>query len=375
MKKKTVKLIAVILFLLIFAFGISSCRYTSSKVITYDTESAESESSDPVTFQKSEETQALSSEISESSRETGKSGTEKSDKAKTTLPYKKSAVPKYSGDTVTYAEESKGMSLSVAVPKEVVYGEQFVCEAKITNNTDGTIKYTIPVYDENAHMQIRVSIGTENYKFIDSDTFGRLCPQAVMGLELKPGESYTEKINFLPVFYDGGQENIKGMESVNFPVGLYNGTAAFYYTAEKYETLTLNFYVRIVSGEKENPYPEQTKTYINEGTSICLTYGLPEYGAGELKYVEKASGKKHYFNSDEACIFVRYLNAYPQICEEVFDSDGNGNFINYDYAIHLKNKTVYYNASTGKIGETSTAALKGDDKDNLNSILKEYDYY
>ncbi len=111
-----------------------------------------------------------------------------------------------------------------------------------------------------------------------------------------------------------------------------------------------------------------TKIFYDNETSVRLYNEFSKmYSVGELEYVEKASGEKHYFSSDEAKIIVRYLCINALYCEAHFNVD-------YDYVIHLEGNVVYYNATYGTLGNSEFTTLCGEDKDNFNNILESYDY-
>ncbi|HRT81596.1 MAG TPA: hypothetical protein P5127_00380 [Oscillospiraceae bacterium] len=152
-----------------------------------------------------------------------------------------------SNETTAYTREANGLTLSVSVPKEVPHGERFICVAKITNNTDSTVEYTIPVYDENAHKQIEVSIGTTGKEFIDCDTFGKGYGDAVMNLILDAHESYSERIEFLPGYQTGGSwQKLDEAEIAYLPRGDYKGISKFSWNAESdAKEISLEFIISV----------------------------------------------------------------------------------------------------------------------------------
>jgi len=134
-------------------------------------------------------------------------------------------------DTVTYSKQADGLILEVTVPKTILYGQRFLCTAKITNTTNEVIHYYIPVYDENAHKQIQVKIGATNYEFIDCDTFGKGYAAAMMALEIKAHDSFVEQIDFLPGYRTGGSwQELNKAEITFFQPGNYDGNAQFVWT-------------------------------------------------------------------------------------------------------------------------------------------------
>lgn len=195
-------------------------------------------------------------------------------------------------DTLTYTKEENGLTLKVMVPKEIPYGERFKCVAEITNNTDSVVNYTIPNCDENAHLQIAVEIGTKEQKFIDCDTFGKAYDCALMDLELKPHETYTQEMTFLPGYWTGSGnfENLDEAEIVYFPAGEYKGEAAFFWNTEsskfyRDENISLEFTVKIAENksltdktETVNPnseVPVETSTQAGS-TNLFANTQVPE---------------------------------------------------------------------------------------------------
>lgn len=152
--------------------------------------------------------------------------------------------------TVTYTKEANGLTLKVTVPKEVPYGESFLCVAEITNNTDNFVQNTIPDSDEKAGKLIEVEIGTARKKFIDSTTFLKGYDTALPDLDLKHHETFAEEITFLPSYHiKGSGLNIAG-SGENFPEGEYSGKAVFCWNTEtddfRDRNLTLKFTVKVI---------------------------------------------------------------------------------------------------------------------------------
>lgn len=181
-------------------------------------------------------------------------------------------------DTLTYTKEENGLTLTVTVPKEVPYGERFKCVAEITNNTDSVVNYTIPNYDENAHLQIAVEIGTTEQQFIDCDTFGKVYGCALMDLELKPYETYTQEITFLPGYWTGSGnfENLDEAEIVYFPAGEYKGEAAFFWNTEsskfyRDENISLEFTVKIADNKSSTDTNKINQSSVEMSTQVGST--------------------------------------------------------------------------------------------------------
>lgn len=152
--------------------------------------------------------------------------------------------------TVTYTKETNGLTLKVTIPKEVPYGESFVCVTEITNNTDDLVQYTVPASDEKAGKLIDVEIGTARKKFTNRTTFLKGYDTALQNLDLKPHETFGEEITFLPSYHiKGSGLNIAG-NGENFSVGEYSGKAVFYWNTEtggfRDKNLTLKFTVKII---------------------------------------------------------------------------------------------------------------------------------
>lgn len=155
--------------------------------------------------------------------------------------------------TRKYSKEKNGLLLEVFAPKTIKKGEKFVCEAKITNNTDKNIYYSHETYTKESlnDRKLSVKIKSGKYEFLDCDKYDTLELNMSAIDVLKPGESYMQKISFIPgicksYYYDVSLENA---EIEYFEPGICHGTAEFKWSSSggynNDQNISLNFDVEI----------------------------------------------------------------------------------------------------------------------------------
>ena len=166
-----------------------------------------------------------------------------------------SAKSYYDFSPKVYTAETDSMLLAVSVPEYVKEGESFVCEAEVTNKTDETVFYEQVLWqDENInHTKLPVIIKSGSDVFTDCDTIFHIGLNMNSVSEIKPGESYFQKITFMPARVVSYKEffQIDGVQFENFKPGIYDGFASFNYKssedAEKNDkSISLKFKIEIV---------------------------------------------------------------------------------------------------------------------------------
>ncbi len=122
--------------------------------------------------------------------------------------------------------EKEGLLLRVASGYQHHYtGEPFTVKASITNTTLRTVNYGVASGASNMHFEIPVTIPPG---FIDMDTYGKLYTADFRIKKLKPGETFTETIRFLPGTPRENNGMTLDLENIEwFPAGQYTGTAVF----------------------------------------------------------------------------------------------------------------------------------------------------
>ena len=147
-----------------------------------------------------------------------------------------------------YTNSHNGMFLSVDAPEKVPFGKKFYVVAKITNTSSESITYTLPYCTPDMHLEIETVIsGGNNRIFIDCDTFGKEVAHAERSETLLPGESFEQKMCFLPGWTDNEFVGFENAKITMFEQGTYNGTAVFYWdTEEDVDSVSLDFPITVI---------------------------------------------------------------------------------------------------------------------------------
>ena len=147
-----------------------------------------------------------------------------------------------------YTNSHNGMFLSVDAPEKVPFGKKFYVVAKITNTSSESITYTLPQCTPDMHLEIETVIsGNNNRRFIDCDTFGKFGADAERIETLLPGESFEQKMCFLPGWTDNEFVGFENAKITMFERGIYNGTAVFNWdTEEDISSISLDFPITVV---------------------------------------------------------------------------------------------------------------------------------
>lgn len=75
-------------------------------------------------------------------------------------------------------------------------GDTVEVEAVVTNASDETIEYWLPMSTPELHLEIRAKIGNDAFEFPDIDVYGKPGDTAIGHGSLAPGASYTQKMRF-----------------------------------------------------------------------------------------------------------------------------------------------------------------------------------
>ena len=152
------------------------------------------------------------------------------------------------GEIKNYSNSHNGMVLSVNAPETVGLGEKFYVIAKITNTSSESITYTLPYCTPDMHLEIETSISDNNNKaFIDCDTLGKEVAHLGRSETLLPGESFEQKICFLPGWTDDGSMGFEHAKITMFEQGTYNGTAVFHWdTEDDVDSVSLDFPITVI---------------------------------------------------------------------------------------------------------------------------------
>lgn len=152
------------------------------------------------------------------------------------------------GEIKNYTNNHNGIVLSVDAPETVAFGKKFYVVAKITNTSSESITYTLPYCTPDMHLEIETVISDNNNRcFIDCDTFGKEVAHAERSETLLPGESFEQKICFLPGWTDDGSMGFEYAKITMFEQGAYNGTAVFNWdTEEDIDSIFLEFPIIVV---------------------------------------------------------------------------------------------------------------------------------
>lgn len=147
-----------------------------------------------------------------------------------------------------YTNNHNGIVLSVYAPENVAFGEKFYVFAKITNKSSESITYSLPYCTPDMHLEIETNIsGKNNRNFIDCDTLGKEVEHLERSETLLPGESFEQKICFLPGWTDDGSMGLEHAKITMFDRGTYNGTAVFNWdTEEDIDSISLEFPIIVV---------------------------------------------------------------------------------------------------------------------------------
>ena len=129
----------------------------------------------------------------------------------------------------SYTETKDGVTLRVTVQNPVCRpGDTVEVEAVVTNASDETIEYWLPMSTPKLHLEIRAKIGNDAFEFPDIDGYGKPGDTAIGHGSLAPGASYTQKMRFYAGSAkegtDGGWEKAKKTPASS---GRYAGTAVF----------------------------------------------------------------------------------------------------------------------------------------------------
>ena len=99
----------------------------------------------------------------------------------------------------SYTETKDGVTLRVTVQNPVCRpGDTVEVEAVVTNASDETIEYWLPMSTPELHLEIRAKIGNDAFEFPDIDVYGKPGDTAIGHGSLAPGASYTQKMRFMP---------------------------------------------------------------------------------------------------------------------------------------------------------------------------------
>lgn len=152
------------------------------------------------------------------------------------------------GEIKNYTNNHNGIVLSVDAPETVAFGEKFYVVAKITNTSSESITYTLPQCTPDLHLEIETVISDNNNRcFIDCDTLGKPGADAMRSETLLPGESFEQKICFLPGWTDDGSMGFENAKITMFERGTYNGTAVFNWDSEEdISSISLEFPIMVV---------------------------------------------------------------------------------------------------------------------------------
>ena len=147
-----------------------------------------------------------------------------------------------------YTNNHNGIVLSVDAPETVAFGEKFYVAAKITNTSSESITYTLPYCTPNMNLEIETVIsGGNNRIFIDCDTFGKEVEHLGRSETLLPGESFEQKMCFLPGWTDNEFVGFENAKITMFERGIYNGTAVFNWdTEEDVDGVSLDFPITVI---------------------------------------------------------------------------------------------------------------------------------
>lgn len=147
-----------------------------------------------------------------------------------------------------YTNNHNGIVLSLDAPETVAFGEKFYVVAKITNTSSESITYTLPYCTPNMNLEIETNISDENNRrFIDCDTFGKEVEHLGRSETLLPGESFEQKMCFLPGWTDNEFVGFENAKIIMFERGAYNGTAIFNWdTEEDISSISLDFPITVV---------------------------------------------------------------------------------------------------------------------------------
>ncbi len=159
-----------------------------------------------------------------------------------------SSLNAQTGEIKNYINNYNGIVLSVDAPESVVSGEKFYVVAKITNNSSESITYTLPYCTPDMHLEIETVIsGSNNRIFIDYDTFGKEMEHLERSETLLPGESFEQKICFLPGWTDNEFVGFENAKITMFERGTYSGTAVFNWDSEDdISSISLEFPITVV---------------------------------------------------------------------------------------------------------------------------------
>ena len=152
------------------------------------------------------------------------------------------------GEIKNYTNNHNGIVLSVDAPETVAFGEKFYVVAKITNTSSESITYTLPYCTPNMNLEIETVIsGGNNRIFIDCDTFGKEVEHLGRSETLLPGESFEQKMCFLPGWTDNEFVGFENAKITMFERGIYNGTAVFNWdTEEDISSISLDFPITVI---------------------------------------------------------------------------------------------------------------------------------
>ena len=149
----------------------------------------------------------------------------------TSIPQRTKAHTTQIDETQTYRTEKGGLELIVTLPKQVEERKEFVLTAKIINNTDSQISYSLPSGTPNRHKEIRVKIQDPDGNIAtDKDVFGKVSENFMKIALLPAGGEFEQVIHFLPGWREGGDTSVLDESEFSwFPAGPYSGTATFHW--------------------------------------------------------------------------------------------------------------------------------------------------
>ena len=129
----------------------------------------------------------------------------------------------------SYTETKEGVTLRVTVQNPVCRpGDTIEVEAIVTNESDETLEYWMPMSTPELHLEIETKIKNDSFVFPDIDMYEKAGDTVIGYGRLAPGASYTQKMRFYAgsaqADASAGWEKAKKTPA---PAGRYEGTAVF----------------------------------------------------------------------------------------------------------------------------------------------------
>lgn len=129
----------------------------------------------------------------------------------------------------SYTETKDGVTLRVTVQNPVCRpGDTIEVEAIVTNESDETLEYWMPMSTPELHLEIETKIKNDSFVFPDIDMYEKAGDTVIGYGRLAPGASYTQKMRFYAgsaqADASAGWEKAKKTPA---PAGRYEGTAVF----------------------------------------------------------------------------------------------------------------------------------------------------